>query len=117
MNNYYPETNKKMFYYVRYSLRYNGIHETNAPVQSVRTIFKGAYDAFDPNGDSIQSAYWPSHEEALKKASIKYPDGVFILKGEGDDSLDIWVKYFKNGKMKKDNAIVTFPKFNEVELA
>ena len=56
---------------------------------------------------------WYSHERNMREHSLKYPDTVFRLDGKGEESGDIWVKYFKNGKMQETKAKLMFDKFNE----
>lgn len=43
---------------------------------------------------------WYDHEQDMKKYSRRYPDTVFQLRGDGEESLDIWAKWFKNGEMQ-----------------
>lgn len=45
-------------------------------------------------------AKWYEHEEDMKELSLRFPDTVFDLFGDGEDSDDFWHKYFKNGKMQ-----------------
>ena len=39
--------------------------------------------------------------------SKKFPEVLFTLSGEGEESGDIWMKYFKNGKVQNANTKVT----------
>lgn len=59
---------------------------------------------------------WYDHEQQIREFSKEFPDTLFILEGEGDDSGDIWRKYFKNGKMQYCPAIISFDEYNEKEL-
>ena len=59
---------------------------------------------------------WYDHEESMKELSVKFPDIVFALYGEGEDNEDIWYKYFKNGKMQECMAIITFNEYDESKL-
>ena len=47
-------------------------------------------------GDSCK---WYEHNDDMKKVSKKHPDVVFILDGEGEESGDVWRKFYKNGKV------------------
>jgi len=62
------------------------------------------------------SIKWYSHEEDMKILSKEYPEVVFALKGEGGESEDIWIKYFKNGKKQTAKAKITFEEYDETKL-
>lgn len=64
----------------------------------------------------VESGKWYTHEEDMKAFSRKHPDTVFKLSGEGEEVGDIWVKYFKNGKMQADKLVVSLALFDESRL-
>src|ERR1700733_15663509 len=51
------------------------------------------------NGHSPESCKWYEHETDMIKYSKQYPELTFALKGEGEEAGDVWIKYFKNGKI------------------
>ena len=59
---------------------------------------------------------WYEHEDEMKAFSKRFPYVVFTLRGEGEEAGDIWVKYFKNGKMQKVEAKIVFAAFDEGQL-
>lgn len=63
--------------------------------------FELAY-SIDESGYTKESSKWYEHESDLKAISKKYPNSIFSLSGESEDSEEIWVKIFKNGKMTKE---------------
>ena len=73
------------------------------------------------SGNSIKFGWddsykWYTHEQDMKELSEIYTETTFILEGEGEESGDIWRKYFKNGKMQVCKAEIVFPAFNESKL-
>lgn len=52
---------------------------------------------------------WYNHEEDMLQYSLKYPNNLLRLEGWGEyPEDDIWVKYFKNGKMQHSKAKIIF---------
>src|SRR5881394_2305568 len=51
-----------------------------------------------------ESTKWYDHEADMKALSAEFPKVLFTLRGEGEESGDVWVKYFKNGKMQSSKA-------------
>ncbi len=62
------------------------------------------------------SCKWYEHEKHMKELSKIYPETTFLLEGEGEESEDIWRKYFKNGKKQVCKARIVFPAFDESKL-
>jgi len=69
---------------------------------------------YNPFDDSCK---WYKHESDMASFSKKYPESLFVLKGEGEESEDIWIKYFLNGKMQTAEAKITFEEFDESKLS
>src|SRR5271167_3366834 len=61
-------------------------------------------------GDSIK---WYDHKDEMIALSKRFPDTLFTLYGDGEESRDLWVKYFKNGKMQSYEAEIIYPPVNE----
>lgn len=66
--------------------------------------------------DGFVNAKWYDHEDHMKALSLRYKDVLFTLRGNGEESDDIWCKYFKNGKMQRSQAKIVFDEFNEDSL-
>ena len=76
-------------------------------------------DAFDEDFSyrtSGEGSKWYDHEEDFKKLSRMIEDVTFEVGGEGEESGDIWKKYFRNGKMQSCKAIITFEPFDPAKL-
>ncbi len=84
-------------------------NEKNINVKALVTA-KAGYNPLD------QETKWYEHEEHMKAISKEYPDVIFQLNGEGEESGDVWIKYFVNGKMQKAAAKITFDEFDEKKL-
>jgi hypothetical protein len=52
---------------------------------------------------------WYEHEDDLRKISKKFPESIIKLYGYGDNTDDIWAKYFQNGKMQSDSTQIVYP--------
>lgn len=73
--------------------------------------------ALDILGGSANSdARWYKHEDDMRKFSAAHPDFVFILKGEGQESDDVWAKYFKAGKCQEAKAEIKIPDYDPAKL-
>jgi hypothetical protein len=72
--------------------------------------------ALDSSGYSRQECRWYNHENDLKEFSLKYPETLFELKGEGEEHSDSWIKYIQNGKCQTCRGIITFDDFDETKL-
>jgi len=63
-------------------------------------------------GDSDQAGKWYDHEKDMRDMSKKFYGVLFTLHGEGEESGDIWNKYFLNGKCQVANARIVIDKFD-----
>ena len=63
-----------------------------------------------------ESCKWYDHERELKEFSNKHPNSLFTLNGIGEEEGDIWRKYFFNGMVQKEEAIITFGEFDKEKL-
>ena len=59
---------------------------------------------------------WYSHEQDMKEYSENAPDVLFTLNGEGEESGDVWVQYFKAGKCQTEKAKIQLAPFDETKL-
>lgn len=55
---------------------------------------------------------WDEDEEEMINISNEYPDVLFALYGDGEESDDYWVKYFYKGKMSGGDAEIVYPAFD-----
>ena len=63
--------------------------------------------------DSIK---WYQHEQHMRTYSKQYPNLIFELIGEGEESGDLWKEYYKNGKMQRSKAAIAYEPLDESKL-
>lgn len=66
--------------------------------------------------DWHDSMKWYEHHEEMIEISKTYPDYVFILDGQGEESGDVWRKFYKNGKSYEWKLEYSIPDFNAKKL-
>ena len=57
--------------------------------------------------DADERMKWYMHQDDMLTVSSRYPDVLFILDGDGEESGDIWRKFFQNGKMLREWKVNT----------
>jgi hypothetical protein len=70
----------------------------------------------EPDGTSSDAAKWYEHETDIGGMSAAFPNVLLMLSGEGEESGDIWRKYFLNGKMQVAKARIEFDAFDPDKL-
>lgn len=85
-------------------------------ISQLRAENENARYALDEDGSAQETCKWYEHETELKSFSKKHPQWLFILEGSGEESDDMWKKYFLNGKVQVAKAIVTFEPFDKNKL-
>lgn len=115
-----------MGYYTRFELTVSG--ETKVPERLINEAEKYGYKISPivdhEEGISNLVGYYPfdgdvkwyDHDKDMKKYSLQFPDIIFTLHGEGEDAGDLWVKYYKNGKVQECKAKIIFDSFDESAL-
>ena len=101
-----------MGYYTNYTLSTTSRNEDREEIEETLNEISGYNIKFGWN----DSCKWYDHEKHMKELSKIYADITFLLDGEGEESGDIWRKYFKNGKMQVCKAEIVFPAFDESKL-
>ena len=103
-----------MGYYTHHTLEVP--YENEGLISVFREECEGAVYAIDDNGYCEESTKWYDHEKDLRKFSKKHPDVIFTLKGEGEESGDLWVEYYKAGKMQRCKAKIVYDDYDDSEL-
>jgi len=66
--------------------------------------------------DWLDDAKWYSWDEDMTKLSLAYPDVIFELYGDGEETDDVWKAVFYRGKGETVNEISYFPAINMSKL-
>ena len=85
-------------------------------IKEFRNTCEYARYAFNEDGVPDQDCTWYDHEEDVKEFSKKHPEIIFELNGTGEESGDMWIKYFKNGKVQSCYAQITYEPYDENKL-
>ena len=91
-----------MGYYTSYSLDVFDEQDKHL-IQKFREECSYAATALLLDGSPRGSHKWYNHEEDLVKFSRKYPLALFLLSGQGEDIMDDWRMYVKNGDVNYDS--------------
>lgn len=86
-------------------------------IAELREFSEEANYALDNDGETNESCKWYDHQKELREFSTRYPDLIFKLHGEGEESGDLWDEWYVNGKMQIGKAIITYPDFNPSNLS
>lgn len=70
----------------------------------------------ESDGSSADTCKWYDHVKEMAEFSKKFPDVLFILSGEGEESGDIWRKYFLDGKVQVSKVKIEFDEFDQDKL-
>ena len=84
--------------------------------EEVYDIFIKENQIAKPAFNTNISVKWYDHEKALKNFSKQFPDLLFILEGVGETTGDVWIKYFKDGKMQFCPGTIVFDDYDKDKL-
>lgn len=69
-------------------------------IKEIRGMFEVASWALDEDGDSEDSCKWYEWEKDMLEVSKKFPNNIFRMSGDGEESDDKWIVYIMNGKIQ-----------------
>lgn len=103
-----------MGYYTKYSLEIEYKDEDAETIERLNntTIDQGYGKIGDLIRHGLDDCKWYEHDEDMRDVSKKFPNVLFILSGEGEESGDIWKAYYKNGKVQRVKAEIVFDEYN-----
>jgi hypothetical protein len=104
-----------MGYYTKFNLTVTP--DNGEIIPQFRKENENAEYALDDDGNFYEEAKWYYSQDELCEFSLKHPDVLFLLEGDGEDSENFWRLYVKNGKKHHQVGIVTYPEFDETTFA
>ena len=66
--------------------------------------------------DDHGATKWYQCDKELPILSKAFPEVVFKLSGEGEESGDIWTTYYKGGKSQSAKVVITVEEYDEKKL-
>lgn len=116
-----------MGYYTNYSMEIRSLDGKNLSMEFAEDVLRylkgiglvGECSVFDEgyylSRDclffySYDAMKWYEYEEDMIALSKAYPNAMFMLHGDGEDSMDIWNLYCLNGKTEFTRAEIPQPK-------
>ena len=119
-----------MGYYTTYELSIEGkgenwVHGVDESGKTVRVNIGYDHEAIEReiveqsgysslfDGEAIK---WYDHDSEMRTVSAKYPDLLFTLVGVGEESGDMWCKYYQAGKCQHELARIEYGKFDPALL-
>lgn len=111
-----------MGYYSRYSLEVKGEHkdafDVDFEADKVQCEYGDLSTVLDYDGYSFSdSCKWYGWREDMNKISLDYPNTLFVVKREGEESGDIEKGYFRNGNAEYVQAQLVFDEPSESLLS
>ena len=100
-----------MGYYTHYTLSVLDEKIGGWDMEPYVTLLDLGY-GLQPNGKPTQGCTWYDHNKDMKRLSKQFPEVVFVLSGEGEETGDLWKKYYKNGLMQECRAIITYDEYD-----
>ena len=64
----------------------------------------------------VNETKWYDHDDDMLRLSLMFPEHVFDLYGEGEESGDMWHTYYKNGKKQHCPARIEYDEYDESKL-
>jgi hypothetical protein len=99
-----------MGYYTYYKLEIVSGNDSTTDYEKEIGELSGYRNCFE------ESIKWYEHEKDMRQYSLKHPNTLFKLSGEGEESGDLWQEYYLNGKMQLVTAQIVFDDFDESKL-
>lgn len=101
-----------MGYYTDFELSFDTRKVSDFAVEE----FLNETTGYDWSNFYLSGVKWYAHHEHMTLLSKKYPEVLFELSGEGEESGDLWKAYYLAGKCQDVKAKVVYDPFDESKL-
>ena len=110
-----------MGYYTNYKMTVidengNDIDSSIEPLFHEQELYQSGVSVQDVITQKLDAFKWYEHDKDMREYSEVHPQYLFILDGEGEESGDIWRKFYKNGKSYEWKLEYTLPDFDPDKL-
>lgn len=85
-------------------------------ISKLRSENENALHAFNEEGCFENEMSWYDYDKEMAEFSKKYPDYIFVLWGDGQNSDDKWVHYFHNGLSQFERAKIEYGDYDPGKL-
>lgn len=85
-------------------------------MKQLREEVENAGYAMEEDGGAAQEMKWYDYKTDIAEFTKKYPDWLFTLQGEGEESGDLWKCYFVNGKVQVSVPRIVYDEFDPTQL-
>ena len=97
-----------MGYYTTYNLKASGREQEIWNAIEDGELTSGYQWENYGTGWSMPECKWYDHNDDMLAISRKWPDVLFKLTGEGEESGDLWCAYYLAGKSQKIQGVITY---------
>lgn len=106
-----------MGYYTDFCLDFQGVKEDQRSALTVEIEKMNIFDGGNIDDGFFCNAKWYDHNEDMLLLSTRFPNILFSLHGYGEDSGDIWLNYFKAGRVMYEGLKLIQQDFDENQLS
>lgn len=103
-----------MGYYTSFELE--TLPPSQEAINQLRAENSEAAYCLEDDGGLCEPGTWYSYRGDLEAFSVRWPEVVFRLHGRGEDPIDLWTLYVKNGKSQLCPAKITYDEYDESKL-
>lgn len=85
-------------------------------IENLKSFSTDAEYGLNDDGSCADQTKWYDLDDDMALLSPLYPDVLFVVDGQGENSGDRWRTYFKNGKKQEAKVELVIEEFDENKL-